>query len=156
MNIRRYSSADRDAVWALHKVAMEAVAAYFPGAGDADFDDIEGVYLGSGGEFLVGELDGTIVARGALRPIDSTKAELKRMRVLPEHQRMGFGQAMLDALERRARELGFAVLELDTTMQQVAARRLYEKNGYEQIGTSEWTHATSVLYRKRLSVRNRE
>ncbi len=151
MKIRRYSSADRDAVKALHNLALDAVAANFPGPWDADFDDIDGVYLQSGGEFLVGELDGDIVAMAALRRIDSTKAELKRMRVLPEHQRRGFGQAMLDALERRARELGFVVLELDTTTQQLAARGLYERNGYEQIGTSQTAHGTLVLYRKTLT-----
>ena len=40
-----------------------------------------------------------IVAMGALRPLDGRTAELKRMRVLPEYQRRGYGQRILDSLE---------------------------------------------------------
>ena len=51
------------------------------------------------------------------------------MRVNSICQRHGFGQALLAALERRALELGYVGLYLDTTMQQQAAQKLYIKNG---------------------------
>jgi GNAT superfamily N-acetyltransferase len=64
---------------------------------------------------------------GALKPINTTTAELKRMRVQPEYQRTGLGQLMLDSLENRAKDLGFNVIELDTTLQQMAARSFTKK-----------------------------
>lgn len=92
------------------------------GPWDDDLQHIDEVYL-SDGDFLVGEADGGIVAMGAIRKKTDDCAELKRMRVHPEHQRLGYGQQMLDALEQRARTFGYRRLCLDTTVQQVAARR---------------------------------
>jgi GNAT superfamily N-acetyltransferase len=69
---------------------------------------------------------------GALMKISPEKAELKRMRVKPGLQGRGYGQTLLDALHRRAAELGFSTLRLDTTVRQRAAQRLYLKNGYRE------------------------
>jgi len=148
MTIRQYSPSDKQAVSELHNVALEATGASYPGPWDNDLQDIERIYIQSGGEFLVGELDGHIVAMGALKPINPTTAELKRMRVQPEYQRMGFGQLMLDRLESRAKQLGYHVIELDTTVQQVAARKLYEKNGYVNFGEREKSEFVELLFRK--------
>ena len=135
MHIRRYEPGDKRAVRRLHDEALNEVGAHL-GAGpwDDDLDDIEGVYLESGGEFLVGDLEGEVVAMGAIRRISPDAAEVKRMRVRPGLQGRGYGQAMLDALHRRAVGLGYSTLHLDTTVQQRVARRLYLKNGYREVG----------------------
>jgi GNAT superfamily N-acetyltransferase len=52
------------------------------------------------------------------------------MRVEPALQGRGYGQALLDALHRRAAGLGYSTLRLDTAVRQRAARSLYERNGY--------------------------
>jgi GNAT superfamily N-acetyltransferase len=119
----------------LHDEALNEVGAHL-GAGpwDDDLDDIEGVYLESGGEFLVGELEGEVVAMGAIRRISPDAAEVKRMRVRPGLQGRGYGHAMLDSLHRRAARIGYTTLHLDTTVQQWAARGLYLKNGYREVG----------------------
>jgi GNAT superfamily N-acetyltransferase len=52
------------------------------------------------------------------------------MRVHPDVWRRGFGSAMLERLEARARDLGCRTLELCTTARQRAARRFYESRGY--------------------------
>ena len=55
MHIRRYEPTDKRAVRRLHDDALNEVGAHLgPGTWDDDLDDIEGVYLASGGEFLVG------------------------------------------------------------------------------------------------------
>jgi hypothetical protein len=41
---------------------------------------------------------------------------------------------MLDALHSSAAALGYTTLHLDTTVQQRAARELYLKNGYREVG----------------------
>jgi len=134
LRIRRYEPGDREAVWRLHNEALDEVGAHLGnGAWDDDLHEIEGAYLGAGGEFLVGVLDGRVVAMGALRRISSGSAEIKRMRVEPALQGRGHGQALLDALHRRAADLGYSTLRLDTTVHQRAARRLYEGNGYREL-----------------------
>ena len=135
MHIRRYEPGDKRAVRRLHDDALNEVGAHLgTGPWDEDLDDIEGVYLGSGGEFLVGILEGDVVAMGAIKRDSPDVAEVRRMRVRPGLQGRGYGQAMLDALHRCAAGLGYSTLHLDTTVQQRVARRLYLKNGYREVG----------------------
>ena len=133
VSIRRYGPADREAVRKLHDEALHDVGAHLgDGPWDADLDDIESVYLRAGGEFLVGVLEGRVVAMGALRVDRDGRAWITRMRVSPLLQGRGIGQMLLDELHRRAAELGYETLGLDTTVQQTAAQRLYEKNSYQE------------------------
>ena len=135
VSIRRYRPADREAVRKLHDEALNDVGAHLgSGPWDADLDAIESVYLWAGGEFLVGVLEGEVVAMGALRLDPEGRAWITRMRVSPRLQGRGIGQTLLDSLHRRAAELGLGTLHLDTTVGQTAARRLYEKNGYRETG----------------------
>ena len=150
MHIRRYGPSDKRAVRRLHDDALNEVGAHLGiGPWDDDLDDIEGVYLGSGGEFLVGILEGEIVAMGAIRQVSPDAAEVKRMRVRPGLQGRGYGQAMLDALHRRAADLGYTTLHLDTTVQQRVARRLYLKNGYREVGRGSIGPFSCIFYERR-------
>ncbi|CAN5627854.1 MAG: GNAT family N-acetyltransferase [Rubrobacter sp.] len=150
LHIRRYEPADRRAVRRLHDDALNEVGAHMgSGPWDEDLDEIEGVYLGSGGEFLVGTLEEEVVAMAALRRISFGRAEITRMRVRPGLQGRGYGQTMLDALHRRAAELGYYTLRLDTTVQQRAARHLYVKNGYSEMGRGSIGPFECVFYERR-------
>ncbi len=149
MRIRRYEPEDREAVWRLHNEALDEVGAHLGnGPWDDDLYEIEGVYLEAGGEFLVGVVDGRVVAMGALRRISPGEAEIKRMRVQPALQGRGHGQALLEALHRRAAELGYSTLRLDTAVRQRAARRLYERNGYMESRRGRIGPFDCVFYEK--------
>jgi GNAT superfamily N-acetyltransferase len=151
LHFRRYVPGDRRAVRRLHDDALNEVGAHLgSGSWDDDLDEIESAYLDQGGEFLVGVLDGEIVAMGALMRISPERAELKRMRVRPGLQGRGYGQAMLDALHRRASELGYSTLRLDTTVQQRAAQRLYLKNGYNEAGRGVVGPFDCILYEREI------
>lgn len=156
MRIRRYDPADYDTVWALHELALREVSA---DAGDGpwhdDLRDIQGVYLSGSGEFLIGEMDGAIVAMGALRRTGADRGEIKRMRVHPDNQRKGYGTAILRALEARARELGYRTLQLDTTARQTGAQRFYEKHGFHRTGTEPWGRFQLVFYEKQIGDKGR-
>lgn len=135
LTIRRYRPGDREVVWNLHNDALNDVGAHLGnGPWDEDLDAIEAVYLRDGGEFLVGILEEEVVAMGALRRDPDGLAWITRMRVSPDLQGRGIGQTLLDGLHRRAAELGYETLHLDTTVGQTAAQRLYEKNGYRETG----------------------
>jgi ribosomal protein S18 acetylase RimI-like enzyme len=113
-----------------------------------DLHEIENVYLRKGGEFLVGTLGDGVVAMGAAKKTTDDRAEIKYMRVDPQFQRRGFGQAILTALERRAAELGYDTLHLDTAVQQKTARRLYESNGYREARRGRKGAIDCVFYEK--------
>jgi ribosomal protein S18 acetylase RimI-like enzyme len=133
LRIHRYEPENRDAVWRLHNEALDEVGAHLgKGLWDDDLHAIEAAYFDAGVEFLVGAPDGKVVAMGALRRVSPEEAEIKRMRVEPALQGRGHGQTLLDALHRRAAELGYSRLRLDTAVRQRAARSLYERNGYRE------------------------
>lgn len=129
---------------------MQQVGALRPGPWNDDLKSIEAVYLRSGGEFLVGTVDGEVVAMGGLRRIDAARAEIKRMRVDPAHQRRGYGRAVLLALEARAHELGYSVLRLDTSIHQTVAVHLYRGHGYIQTGTGRFQDLDVLFFEKQL------
>jgi ribosomal protein S18 acetylase RimI-like enzyme len=159
--LRRYTPADQKAVEHLHVFAIRQTGAYLGrGPWDDDVYAIEELYLKNHGEFLVGEYDGLLVAMGALKRTSPERAEVKRMRVHPDYQGRGYGQLMLDELEARARALGYRTLHLDTSPLQVAAQRLYEKNGFREVGRDtyrQWIDKDTsqplgvILYEKQLA-----
>src|SRR5256714_6464281 len=100
----------------------------------------------------VGECDGLFVAMGALKRTSPERAEIKRMRVHPDYQGRSYGQLILDELEARARALGYQTLHLDTSILQIPAQRLYEKNGFREVGRDIYQGLEVILYEKQLSV----
>ena len=68
----------------------------------------------------------------------------------PQHQRRGFGQAILEHLEGRAGELGFRHLCLDTTAKQLAAQPLYVKNGYRETRRKQMGPFEVIVFEKDL------
>ncbi|GAA4196705.1 GNAT family N-acetyltransferase [Microbispora amethystogenes] len=154
LRIRRYRWPDLDAVWSLHQVGLAEVGVV-PGDGvyyDDDFPRITEVYLAAGGDFLVGEVaPAGIVAMGGLRRIDGHTAEMCRLRVHPDHQRRGYGTRMTEALEERARSLGYSTLRGDTTLRQVAALTLYRKSGWRELRREARGDNVVIYIEKQLS-----
>ncbi|MBC6458714.1 GNAT family N-acetyltransferase [Actinomadura sp. HBU206391] len=142
--IRRYRSADHEAVLALHHDGLAQVGLR-PGDGvyyDHDFPALKEIYLDNGGEFVIGRparitgrLTGQsrrVLAMGGLRRVDERTAEMVRLRVHPDVQRRGYGAAIVLALEERAIELGYRLLQGDTTDLQGPALALYERFGWRE------------------------
>lgn len=151
LTIRQYTPSDQQAVEHLHVFVIQQTGAYLGrGPWDDDVYTIEAAYLNNHGEFLIGEYEGQIVAMGALRHTSSTRAEIKRMRVHPDYQGRGFGQRLLNELEARARTLGYTTLHLDTSTMQIVAQKLYEKNGFREVGRKPIQDIEVILYEKEL------
>ncbi len=158
LEIRRYEPRDAETVWDLHVRALGDAGAYDEEYAhlDADLRRVEATFLESGGEFLVGEVDGDVVAMGALQPASAvdhhesgtSTGVVRRMRVDPDHQRRGYGTAILDRLEERAVELGFERLVLDTTPRQSAAIAFYERHGYRETRREDAGPVEMIYYVK--------
>lgn len=82
--------------------------------------------------FLVAtDLGGTrLVGCGALRRLDSTSAEIKRMYVVPHARGSGVATGLLRALESAAADRGWTTLRLETGTAQLDAQRFYQREGY--------------------------
>jgi GNAT superfamily N-acetyltransferase len=90
------------------------------------------------------------VAMGALHRTSPERAEIKRMRTHPDYQGRGFRQIILTELEARAHALGYKTLHLDTSIVQIPAQKLYEKNGYREVGRDNYQGLEVILYEKQL------
>jgi GNAT superfamily N-acetyltransferase len=143
LEVRRFASGDALAVHGLNDAAMSAAGAL--GRRDEDIDSVAAGYVEDGGEFLVGILEGRLIAIGALRHVTDAVAELNRMRVHPGFQRRGFGRTILARLEHRASELGYRALRSHTPATQTTARRLYSTAGYREVGRGQIA-GTEVVY----------
>jgi GNAT superfamily N-acetyltransferase len=105
------------------------------------------------GAFMVAYLDGVPVGCGAVRLLDATTAELKRMYVTPATRGEGDGRAVVAALEAEARSIGARRLLLETGIRQTAALRLYARCGFchiEPYGEYRQSRSTSVCMAKDL------
>ena len=85
------------------------------------------------GVFLAVRDEGRAVACGGVARFDETRAELKRMYVVPGARGRGLGRLLLEALEDEARKLGYAGIVLETGKDQAEALGLYTSAGYEPI-----------------------
>ncbi|MFA6004975.1 MAG: GNAT family N-acetyltransferase [Patescibacteria group bacterium] len=128
--IRRYRHTDNENVRNLYKLSsIHSEIGYRSGPWEADFNDMEGHYF-NGGEFLVGLVDNKIVAMGGYRKMLHNIAQIRRMRVHPDHRRKGYAQQIIQKLEEAARKSKFSEIQLKTSTQQKMAQSFYEKNGY--------------------------
>jgi DNA-binding MarR family transcriptional regulator/GNAT superfamily N-acetyltransferase len=85
------------------------------------------------GTFVVARLDGTPVGCAALRRIEGTTFEIKRMWVAPSARGLGLASRMLRKLEAIARDFGAETVCLDTNRSLKEAQALYRREGYEEI-----------------------
>lgn len=132
---------------------LEAVATE-PGENHFTLDAAD--VVGDRGAMVRARLDGALVGCGAVRRIEPTVGEVKRMFVDPAVRGNKVGAAILDQLELRAQRLGITELKLETGPRQVEALALYDSAGYERcdlFGEYVRTPTTSMCFRKPLVTR---
>ena len=119
--------------------ARHCVAAYYKELDERfenGFDSANGGYAGkpaeASGAFLMARLHGRAVGCGALKPIDITTGEIKRMWVAPEARGLGIARRLLEALEDQARQSGRRRVVLDTNRSLLEAQAMYRKAGYRE------------------------
>ena len=101
---------------------------------------------GGRGEFFVARIGERAVGCGAIRILDSTTGEVKRMYVEPANRGTGIGRAILVRLEETARGLGVRRLVLETGVHQTAAIALYRGEGFVQVDCwGEYTTSPSSV-----------
>jgi ribosomal protein S18 acetylase RimI-like enzyme len=84
-------------------------------------------------EFGESTPDATVIAELRFRPslyTGALDAYLEELYVVPERRGQGLGRALLEAAMDHARELGATRIDLNTSVDDVAARALYESAGF--------------------------
>jgi GNAT superfamily N-acetyltransferase len=149
----RACPADEEPAAALVEGMRDEIAAIYDGL-DLDGPDMPKAgpdELGPpGGTFVVGFEDGVAVCCGGVKQLPDGPCEIKKMFVADEARGRGVARALLEELERRARDLGYSVARLDTGPRQPRARRMYERAGYAPIGNFNGNPVATFFGEKRL------
>lgn len=114
--------------------------------------NLKAQHLGDGrGVFLVARDGGRAVGCGAVRLLDATTAEVKRMYVEPDQRGKGVARAVLACLEAAAGQLGARRLVLETGIHSPEALALYRRAGFTPVDCwGEYaTSPTSICMEKR-------
>lgn len=100
-----------------------------------DIDDFACHYLGNSGTFLVLMDGNTVIGTGAVRALDATTGELKRMWLLKDYRGRGLGKTLVLRLVDFARQAGYERLRLDVfdPERQATAIALYQRLGFHFI-----------------------
>jgi putative acetyltransferase len=132
LTVARADLTDPESLALITRLNQE-LAARYPEPGANHFRlDVDEVAPGRGA-FLIARLDGAPAGCGAVRLLDPSTAELKRMFTVPSARGRGVGRAVLAALEGEARLLGVKRLVLETGVRQEEAIALYESHGFSHI-----------------------
>jgi len=111
--------------------ALDAeLLARYPEEGDGFFALEEDEVAEGRGAFFVAYAGEVAVGCGAIRALDATCVEIKRMYVVPEARGAGVARRVLAALEAEASSLGRTRVVLETGTRQPEAIALYRREGY--------------------------
>lgn len=113
---------------------QESIAFYESKGTLDDMDDVQRSYFDRDGLFLVMTDEERMIGTGAIRKLDDTVCELKRVWLLFEYHGQGLGYRMIQELLEFARAKGYQHVRLETDRAgQSRAYELYKRLGFYEI-----------------------
>jgi putative acetyltransferase len=103
----------------------------FQGFG-AELAGLPGKYAPPRGRLALARARGEAVGCVALRPVDASRCEMKRLYVRPPVRGSGLGKVLVDWLIAEARSAGYAEMVCDTMPVMAQALAMYERMGFER------------------------
>ena len=97
---------------------------------NADVYSIEEHYIKKGGKAWVVEVDENIIGFGCLRRVNSSTAEIKRVRINFRHRSKGIGKSIVKQIENYCATSNITKVLVDTDDRFEAAKSLYSGMGY--------------------------
>ena len=94
---------------------------------------LPGQYAPPSGDLLIARVNGAAAGCVALRGLDQSTLEMKRLYVRPSSRGTGLGKLLVEAAISIARQNGYAELRLDTLASMASAQKLYGALGFVEI-----------------------
>lgn len=82
------------------------------------------------GCFLVGEIDGELVATGGYKPYDNETVKIERVFIHLKFRRLGLASQLINALFSEAKKAGYKRVVLETTSDWQGAIDFWLRNGF--------------------------
>jgi putative acetyltransferase len=103
----------------------------FQGFG-AELAGLPGKYAPPRGRLALARAGCEVAGCVALRPVDASRCEMKRLYVRPPVRGSGLGKVLVDWLIAEARSAGYAEMVCDTMPVMAQALAMYERMGFER------------------------
>lgn len=100
---------------------------------DRELSDLSSMYGPPNGLFLLAWHDGELAGGAGLRRLEPTGCEMKRLYVYDQFKNRGIGRRLCTALIRKAGDLGYEKMRLDTLDRMTSAIGLYKSLGFKEI-----------------------
>jgi len=103
-----------------------------------ELEHLPGEYSQPHGSLFLAWVEGSPAGCVALRRIDGSTCEMKRLFVRPRYRSLKIGRALVQTLIADARSRGYRTMKLDTLERLQAAYHLYRSSGFRE--TSPYTY----------------
>lgn len=113
---------------------------------DAELRTLPGKYAEPKGRCYLALCDGEAAGCIALRPIDNSVCEMKRLFVREKFRGHGIGEMLAEKVISAAKEIGYQTMRLDTLESLTSAVALYRKLGFVQTDPYYQNPCEGVVY----------
>jgi len=130
IHLARFPSDARDVISIFREYVTSPTVSLAFQEYETEFANLPGKYAEPDGCVLLARLEGAVVGCAALRRVNSTTCELKRVYVRPSARGSHIGRQLVERMIHHARNAGYSTMALDVLPEFVAAQRLYESLGF--------------------------
>ncbi|BAY08237.1 GNAT family N-acetyltransferase [Calothrix sp. NIES-2098] len=120
----------------------------------ADIRNIKNIYQNPGGNFWIMIENGAVIGSIGLKILNKIDkiGEIKRYFVLPLYQGKGIGKLLIKHLLLNAQKTELNILRLDTMRKSIAARKIFEKYGFQEINKYNDNEIAEIFMELKLKI----
>jgi len=113
---------------------------------DKELDNLPGEYAPPDGCIYLCKNQNVFAGCIALRKLEPDICELKRMYVRDEYRGQGIGRKLAEEVIKRAKEIGYKKMRLDTLRSMRTAIGIYETLGFREIEAYRYNPLVDAMY----------
>ena len=115
---------------------------------DSEIENLRGKYGLPDGRLYIAYSDNHAVGCIALRKINNTECEMKRLYVKPQFRGNGLAKSLVELIINDAREIGYRYMLLDTLPGLKTAIKMYENLGFYRIPSYNDSPVENTVFMK--------